>query len=420
MKLKSHFFPWGILFIICVFYALNRARFPGFGDSLGFLLFGVKGFDFATNATSHFLYANFNHIAISLFSFINPVTVLTWVSILFSLGCAFILYKGAFLITKNPFISGIVTFLMAFSFTWWRQSIMIEVYAFYCFWVLISLYFMLSDLFQQEDNHVIKVGISLGLGILTHIQAILFLPVFGLYLWQVKKNKKKSIFFSIGGFLLAISPLFLLPIWLKTHSISSVFFDNQYQDAVLSFHFPDLIKGGIRSIGYLFYNFHLFAFFIFHGIWISWKKYQNLFWFGFITIAPIWGFAMRYNVSDNYVFFIIPYFILCISGGISLEEWRKKISDKALKWVLASSMIISPIFYVTAWQIAEQIPAMQNWAESKEYKGGLEYYLWPGLSNAKDPLEIAEKIYREEIPPIPDFERYPVAIEYLKYTGRMD
>ncbi|MCB0852322.1 MAG: hypothetical protein KDD63_08880, partial [Bacteroidetes bacterium] len=135
MKQKSHFFFSGILLGIAIVYLLTRSSYPGFGDSIGFLLFAERGFDLATNATSHFLYTNVNHLALVLFPQANPVSVLVGVSLIFSLFCVIFTYKYIKLISKDTFNTLVPLLIFALSFTWWRQSVIVEVYTFYCFWI---------------------------------------------------------------------------------------------------------------------------------------------------------------------------------------------------------------------------------------------------------------------------------------------
>ncbi|MCB0836557.1 MAG: DUF2723 domain-containing protein [Bacteroidetes bacterium] len=420
MKQKSHFFFSGILLGIAIVYLLTRSSYPGFGDSIGFLLFAERGFDLATNATSHFLYTNVNHLALVLFPQANPVSVLVGVSLVFSLFCIIFTYKYIKLISKDTIKTLIPLLIFALSFTWWRQSVIVEVYTFYCFWIITSLYLMLKDILNEQHKYPIPIAALLGLGTLTHIQTILFFPLLGWYFLSVKNISKKSIFFSVIVLILVASPLIVLPLWLKSHNLSAVFFDNQYRGTVLSLNLEDLVKGTLRSLGYLIYNFHIFTIFIIRGIQIAWNENRKLFWFSLIAAGPVWVFAMRYNVSDNYVFFLVPYIILTGLGSLGLKKFGEHIHRKFLPAFILVAFFLSPTIYWTTWKIAEQIESLTVWAAPKTYKGGLKYYLWPGQETSTDPLELAKKIYTGEISPIDDFERYPVAIEYLKEKGEIN
>jgi len=67
---------------------------------------------------------------------------------------------------------------------------------------------------------------------------------------------------------------------------------------------------------------------------------------------------------------------------------------------------------------------MENLNNRAKYKGGLRYYLWPGMENSVDPLERAIAQYETGMSP-KDIDAgewegmYSTAIEYLKISGRI-
>jgi hypothetical protein len=81
---NQKWFPWLVFGGFAVIYLINRSPFVGFNDGLTFLDSAATGFDFATNATSHFLYNNLQHVLLKVFFFLPHVVVLT----LFSISCA--------------------------------------------------------------------------------------------------------------------------------------------------------------------------------------------------------------------------------------------------------------------------------------------------------------------------------------------
>jgi len=76
-------------------------------------------------------------------------------------------------------------------------------------------------------------------------------------------------------------------------------------------------------------------------------------------------------------------------------------------------------------KISYFVPYLENLDSRSKYKGGLRYYLWPGMENAIDPLELAIKQYDtgilpENIDTIEWGKNYPIAIEYLKIKGKIE
>ncbi|MDX2245409.1 MAG: DUF2723 domain-containing protein [Bacteroidia bacterium] len=397
-------------------YLLTRNPHPGFGDSLGFLYHAEKGFDLATNATSHFLYINFSHLLTRCLPFLESVTVLSLLSVVFALLAMERLYQLVLAVNKTPVAAASAVLMMAFCFTWWRQAVTIEVYTFYCAGVLQVFVLVVRDVFSGEYRRMPQTGLWLGLSVLTHIQTLLLVPFYLYYLWRGKSKKKQAagsllIFAGLGSILI------LLPAVYDLNPVEAVFFDNRFGSEVLGIDPLTLLKGSLRSLGYLLYNFHVFTPLIIHGIILAWKQDRQLFKLLGLAALPVWLFAMRYNVTDNYVFFLVPYFVLAVFSSLSFKNIYDKIQSQTTQNIaILLPFIVSPLVYFFIWKTALQIPAMQEFAAPKAYKGGLAFYLWPGQTFAPDPLELARKIHAGEVPPIEDFERYPMALQTYLLT----
>ena len=79
-----------VFFIIILFltitYFFSLGKDPILGDGLVFTVQACNGYDFATNATNHFLYSNFLAVIHKIIPFINPHYLFVVSSILFSIG----------------------------------------------------------------------------------------------------------------------------------------------------------------------------------------------------------------------------------------------------------------------------------------------------------------------------------------------
>lgn len=406
MKIRLGIWEWVFYGALVLLYGLTRNPFPEFGDSLGFVYFASQGFDWATNATSHFLYSNLNHLLVSVLPFMSPVSILSLVSLIFGLlsveqvrqlGLALHLKRSGALFAAAIFALG---------FSWWRQVVTIEVYTMQLFWVLRMLVLMSRD--EQAGNYQRAWWVSLlyGLSLLAHIQNLLLLPLFVYYYWR---GRKRGIaLWSPLLALLLFAILFIPPSLCGTNSYAAIFFDRQFQGEVLQFEFMTILKGFARSLAYLAYNFHVLLLPIGLGLWL-WLR-ERSFWVMALLGASLlfWGFAMRYNVNDNYVFFLLPYAVLAIAGGLGWQHLAKARKWEAWGFALSS---LSILVYFLAIQLAGQVPEANRWAESKAYKGGLSYYLFPGRASAPDPVSLARQIENGEIPANPDFDRYEMALK---------
>lgn len=406
-----------ILFVAGIFF-FTRNPHVNFGDSLGFLVFASEGFDAGTNATSHFLYNNLNHLALLAFPAGDPIAVLTGLSFLFAFLTLVQLYRGALLLTMEPPAAALSVLSLGLGFTFWRQAVIIEVYTFNCFWVSTLLLHIVKAWKTPDRDQAPFVSLILALALLTHIQNLLLLPVYCLFLYARPRQRPIGTWVGLAILLAISSLLILLPLTLHTHSIRSVFFEDQYQQAVLGLDLASLPGGILRSIGYLLYNYHLFLPFVVQGVWLAWQRDRQLLLLLVAAGLPFWLFAMRYNVSDNYVFFLTPYLCLSLLAALSFTHWTQRLPVKVRQLLPFLTLAVAPLIYVIALQLALLVPQLSDWDQHQAEKGGLRYYLWPGQAQSVDPLSLAQQLnsqYGSTLPPQWNwFDRYEYATRYIK------
>lgn len=404
---KSRNWPeWLFWIVLILIYLLSRNPYPEFGDSLGFIYYASIGFDWATNATSHFLYANFNHLMVLVLPFLSPVFILSMLSLLFGLLSVWQLRLMGRAVGLNQGAALFAAAIFALSFSWWRQVVTIEVYAMQLFLVLRMLLLMLRD--EQDGTYTRSwwVFILYGLALLTHIQNILLAPLLLIYWWR-GRSRGIALASPVAGVIL-FSILMLLPPILGTHGWKAVFVDRQFAGEVMQFDPLIILKGFARSIGYLGYNFHLFIIPIGYGIWL-WLRQGQAWMLALLGSTLIfWLFAMRYNVNDNYVFFLLPYAILALAGGQAWQQWFAERRWYRMSYTLA---VVSILLYAGSVFTLQQIEKAERWAKPKAYKGGIAYYLWPGRSNAPNPIQLAKEIEEGKRETIADFDRYEMALK---------
>ncbi len=406
--MKSQLGKWEWIFYggLLLLYGLSRNPYPEFGDSLGFVYHASVGFDWATNATSHFLYANLNHILVVLLPFFSPVFVLSLVSLVFGLLSVEQIRQLGLALKLKASSALFAAAIFALGFSWWRQVVTIEVYSMQLFWVLRMMVLMTRDEVEGQYRRAWWVSLLYGLSLLAHIQNLLLLPLW-LYYYLRGRTRGVSWLSPIAAFLL-FALLFIPPTLRGTNSYAAIFFDRQFQGEVMQFDIMTILKGFARSLGYMVYNFHLFMIPIGIGLW-QWLQARKAWTIALIGSGLLfWGFAMRYNVNDNYVFFLMPYAVLAIAGGLGYQKLSRHRKWEPWGFLFSG---ISILVYFIAVLLAMQVPQLERWAEPKAYKGGLKYYLYPGRALAPDPIKLAQQIKNGEIEPIPDFDRYEMALK---------
>lgn len=413
---------WAPLVVMAAFallYFLNRSPFAGFNDGVSFLMHAATGWDLATNATSHFLYNNLQHLLLKALPFLPDVALLTSFSILCALATLWLVYRTARLFTPSQSAALFPVVVLGVSFTFWQQSEIIEVYAFNGLIFMGYLHLALKDLLAGRRRYFLAVSALLGLGLLTHIQHILSLPFFLVWIWGRNPLSLPLRMTAMVPWMAMFSVLLVLPAFTGINSWQSVFFESKFQNQLLGMSLMGLLKGIGFGLGMLGYNF-LFVWIpivkAWQGIWRG--KWQIFLWLLLIAL-PYLGFAMKYAVNDNHVFYLCFHFVLLLPLAI----WAEGLPAKWRNWWMPGAFFLPILIYGATTLAAPLIPALRSYDESKAYKGGVSHLLWPGKAWAKDPLVLARALYAAN--PYPSADEKPewnfdAAVEYLLHEGLME
>ena len=291
--------------------------------------------------------------------------------------------------------------LFGISFTYWRISIITEVYAFYMFFVALFLYNSFKYLKKNKIKYFIKLSILLGVLFLIHIQSILFLPFYFLLVFENYKSNSRQILYGIILFVLVASIL-LIPVFLGKHNFLAIFTDNAYQDSFFNFNPLVLVKSLARNLGFLLYNFLFFLYFIFFGYKkIKYKKYVL-----FIFI-PFLVFILKHNVSDSYVFHLVPYIFLLIAIGIGIESKLPNFNTAII--------LLIPLFYFISYKLINKTAIGEKMNTEIGFKGGVRYFFYPPI-NGNPGIESFVKAYQQKkLKEIETFDyQYKYALEWIK------
>ncbi|MEY3444194.1 MAG: hypothetical protein RLZZ519_2475 [Bacteroidota bacterium] len=385
---NQKWFPWLVFAGFAVIYLLNRSPFVGFNDGLTFLDSAANGFDFATNATSHFLYNNLQHVLLKVFFFLPHVWVLTLFSIVCALGTLYFVYRMGRLLVPSPGLALLPVVVLGISFTFWQQSEIIEVYAFNNLLFSGFAFTALKDiLFNQRRNYLL-LSVLLGLGLLTHIQHILSIPFFLAYLWWRNDLRIAQKILGMLPWMALMSILFILPALTHQHSLRAVFFESKFQDELLGVDFLVMINGLVLGTAMLVYNFQLLLVPIGLGWWQLWKSNRRLMIWLLVLALPYLAFAVKYSVNDNHVFYLCFYIVLVLPL-VFFAANQANLRPRLLDWLFPIALFLPVAAYAMATMVAPNVGAIARYNTQKAFKGGVVHMLWPGKAWAKDPLEIA-------------------------------
>ena len=297
------------LLLLAIVYVFSIAKDPTLGDSLPFTIQAYHGFTFESNATNHFLYTNFLALVYKILPFINPHFLFVGVSIFSGILSLFYLHKLLGLLDVSPKSSLMCVLIFGLSFTFWRQSIITEVYTFYLVFVILFLLNLFKFLKEKNIKHFYYLSFFFGVLFLIHIQTILFILLYIYFLFKNFGYLKKHIVYG-GLITILLFSVLLIPVVLGYNSFISIFTDNAYQDSIFNFNIVTILKSSVKNLGFLIYNFIFFIVFIFWGL-----KNKNGIDYILIGIIPFLAFCIKHNISDIYVFHLVPYVFLLILLG---------------------------------------------------------------------------------------------------------
>lgn len=383
---NGNLFLWISMVGWLVVYLVGKHPDVCWGDGMGYSLAIQSGFDWATNANSHFLYLNFHRLLMEIFGFDSSIQVLGWASVFWAIATLAVVFQLGKI--WGGFSAGLVAIhVLASSFSFWRHASIIEVYTMSaCFWAICLLALMNWNSGKWPAWIFFLVH---SLGLLVHIQLVLLFPVLLWVLW------KKRVF-PIAAMLFYGLPLLVI-FWsvfvLKTNDLPSVLFDNVGGKMVDNLPFR-LLKGLIFIPAY---GFFLLAGPILYAIWFARNQVKSM-PFNFSFNAQIVLISSGINLAFCLFFpepgihvFLIPSFL-----GFGLMVGKLVSAYNPGQTVPA--VIFIPVFQVVFYlslNVFIQHFSLFPANEETDWKGGPAYYLLPwAKGNATSVLdsEVASKL----------------------------
>ncbi|MGO4709108.1 DUF2723 domain-containing protein [Chryseobacterium sp. 2TAF14] len=389
------------LILLAIIYFFSIGKDPALGDSLVFTVQAYKGFEFESNATNHFLYSNFLALSHKILPFLNVHFLFVGISVFSGILSLFYLQKLLPLFEVTQKSTLICLLIFGFSFTFWRLSIITEVYTFYLLFVILFLINIFKFLKEKKPKYFYYLSFLFGLLFLIHVQTILFIP---LYCYLIIRHYKILKIHAVYGIVITVFvfSILLIPVALGRNSLISIFTDGAYQDSIFNFDMKIIFKSLIKNIGFLIYNFLFFLVFMFLGL-----KNRNKIDYIIIAIAPFVFFCIKHNVSDVYVFHIIPYIFLLALIGRGMDSFPKTI--------YFFLPLLFPIIYFMTYKITKSTKTGENFEKEKGFKGGTKYMMFPPMSENPDLSFFIKKYKEDSLDKEPELKyMYPFALEWEK------
>ena len=369
LTLEQKKYPIGILALFVFWllvYSMGKHPDVPWGDGLGYAMAIENGFDLATNANSHFLYLNFHRLLMVVFHIQDPVLILGWASAGWALICLYLIFRisSVWSGTNAAFIS---TTLLASSFPFWRHACIPEVYTMeLAFWAFL---FLLLFYWTEHHNVPARNGMFLvyALSLLVHIHFILFLPV----LFAICFYRKEWPKLALLSFFIPVSLVVLSVYYLKTNTLSQVFFEN-VQDKMLSFNWTDKLKGPFFTLFLLFAMLPLGSLLLVFG-WLKDRAVSPDSTFPKVLIGsviPIAGFASLFPEPGIYVFLLPVLLIVSLFSGRILANWVRPLP------AVTGILVFQMLFFYSSKGLYDALAGEERIA-SQEIKGGTGFLFLP-------------------------------------------
>ncbi len=412
-KIRHNLFDGFVVFIASMtLYTLTAAQGVGFGDELRFIIRIEEGFDFSTIATNHILYTNLLVLISKVFPNVDA----------FSLAVGFSAFFGALTLVvvhhivqsqfENRWVSLATVFTLMLSFTFWRQSVTVEVYTFNLFVLSLFLMNSIKALQTNSNQSLFQASFILGISLWIHIQNILLIPALIYTGIQNRKLGYSVIPFAIF-FLLLSACSFLYEGISGLHKM--IYGNAEYLQKATNFKPISVLSGLLKGEVYFFFNFGLSSLVIVWGVYKLLVAWNQLTVFNLLFTLPTWLFSSNYSVPDNYVFFLPSYLALVVLSGIGYQDLYSFLSAKYKKLLLFVPLSIV-LAYLFLPFVVLKFEKGRDIHLQKSYKGGVYYLTQPWMHNKPTLLPLVRHYL--EIGILPPFYEdmswtFDIAADYL-------
>lgn len=292
---------------------------------------------------------------------------------------------------------------LALAHTFWQHSSMCEVYTLSTFFLTVELLCFAMFVRTQNILWFYLVWFFNGIETANHMLAVLTLAVIVVWtavLLKQSRLRPVNIIFAIFLWILGASPYLMLALGdlLSGRGVVSVlesmFFGNSYKGKVLNTNIS--FKMLILSLAIIGLNFPTPNItFVPIGIVRSAKlRYikREIYWFLLSLTAIHFLFAFRYNVRDQYTFFIITVLLCSIWLGIGAGGFAK---DKLCKVAILLFTVLPVFVYSALPRIVEYFGIDFGYRAPIPYRDEARYFLLPWKSGYRGPELLVEEVFSQ-------------------------
>lgn len=337
--------------------------------------------------------------AISL-SRLEPAFAITLVSSTAAAVAVANLAAAMALLTRRRDVALIAACAFMLSHTFWMHATYTESYALVAAllsgeWLCLALYV------RSGRGHFLALLLFLnGLGISTHLLAVLATPVDAAVLWQAVRRRRLprgTLLLGLAFWFVGAS-LYVLPVIREAvrtgdvlATLHTALFSN-YRSEVLNVRLSSGML--LLTAGFFIYNFPGLTLPL-AGVGLIGRKTVPRTVKRVLTVQLILyaGFALRYSVPDQYTFYFPIYMVLTVLSGAGLARLRRGEKRTWRKAILAAAAVTAawtPLVYVTAAKLVSRSGAFAAMVKNKPYRDGYRTFFIPWGRGANELTRVNE------------------------------
>lgn len=319
-----------------IVYILTLAPTVHFGDS-GELTAAAYNLGIA-HPPGYPLYLLLGKLFMLLIPFGDAAMRMNLLSAFFASSVAVLIYLINRVLSRGFVVSASVSMIAVFSFTFWSQAVVAEVYTLAAFFLCLMVLLTLLWFKRMERRWLLFLGLTAGLALTHHVIIAIFYPLFILF---ILLNRPRII--KDWKLMAKITVLFLLPLLLYLYlplrsaanpvndwgnpETFSAMWDHvtakQFGGLFLKHGFDGLLFQLDRFIEALFNQFHFILLIMaLAGLAMSIKGERKTALFFLALLAVNFIYATAYYITDIEPHFITIFLILALFAGKTLESFN--------------------------------------------------------------------------------------------------
>lgn len=320
---------------------------------------------------------------------------LTLMSVVFGAATLWLLFGLVDRLTRSTFAALVATLCLAFSHTFWSQSVLTEAYTLNAFLLLALLRLMVAAKEADNDRALIRpwlaASLIVGVGFGNHQTIVVFVPIGAI--WFLWLAERRGLAIINGAWLAAMAGaiggsiyLFMLLRYVANGSTAAEMWfmarGGPSQDLMFIFGPKEILGRFVDFIGYFVYQFPgpglvLAAI----GVIAAWRRSRAMASALGALGAIYLAYALNFDSSDVYVFYVPCYLATAVFVGYGVAwtmEWaRENTTRRAIVIVVSLSAVVAPpVVYRVAYEVAERRQLVLS------IDKGNVYYLWPPKRSA--------------------------------------